>query len=43
MKQISFRKTVCVVEVKALVNTVHHSLEKEKAETLGDKQRDVET
>ena len=31
------------MEVKALVNKLHHSLEKEEAETPGDKQRDVET
>ena len=43
MKPISFGKTVCDVEVKALVNTLHHSLPKGKAEKLGDKPRDVET
>lgn len=31
---------MCVVQVKVLVNTLHHSLEKEKAKTPGDKQRD---
>ena len=32
MLQISFGKTVCDVEVKALLNTVHHSLAKGKTE-----------
>ena len=43
MQQISFRKTVCDVEVKALVNMLHHSLAKKEAEKPGDKQRDVKT
>ena len=42
MKPISFGKTVCDVEVKALVNTLHHSLAKREAEKPGDKPRDVE-
>ena len=42
LKPISFGKTVCDVEVKALVNTLHHSLAKREAEKPGDKPRDVE-
>ena len=43
MKPISFGKTVYDVEVKALVNTLHHSLAKGKAKKPGDKPRAVET
>ena len=43
MKPISFGKTVCDVEVKALVNKLHHSLAKGEAKKPGDKPRDVES
>ena len=42
MKPISFGKTVCDVQVKALVNTLHHRLAKGEAEKPGDKPRVLE-